>query len=96
MKMENRSAFQVIDLKELVEHGVTGNKKLGLLSQTLTFTCGHPRSTFPVVLKNGQFVDIRCESGPITVRIGCGNQFNKLMEVLDLRNGQAVQVTCLE
>ncbi|MDQ0245773.1 hypothetical protein J2S09_003351 [Bacillus fengqiuensis] len=94
--MENRSAFQVIDLKELAEHGVTGNKKLGLLSQTLTFTCGLPRHTFPVVLTNGQFVDIKYESGPITVTIGCGNQFNELTEVIDLRNGQAVQVTCLE
>lgn len=94
--MESRSTFQVIDLKELAEHGVTGNKKLGLLNQTLSFTCGPPRHTFPVVLKNGQYVDIRYEQGPITVTIGCGKQFNELIEVIDLRNGQAVQVTCLE
>ncbi|WP_078413125.1 hypothetical protein [Priestia abyssalis] len=94
--MEKHSAFQVIDLKELTEHGVTGNKQLGLLGQTLTFTCGLPRHTFPVILTNGQFIDIKYESGPITVRIGCGNQFNELTEVIDLRNGQAVQVTCLE
>ncbi|HWO96865.1 MAG TPA: hypothetical protein VNM45_11115 [Bacillus sp. (in: firmicutes)] len=94
--MENRSTTQVIDLKELAEHGITGNKKLGLLSQTLIFTCGPPRTTFPVVLRSGQFVDIRHESGPITVTIGCGNQFNELIDVVDLRNGQAVHITCLE
>lgn len=91
--MDNLRVFNMDDLNRT--H--TGNKKMQISNnQVFTFVCGAiPLVTFPVILQRGQFVDITCQSGPLTIRIGCGNQFNVRVATFNLRAGQAVQVTCI-
>jgi hypothetical protein len=91
--MENLRVFNLDELNTTL----TKNTRMQIMNnQVFTFVCGAlPLITFPVILQRGQFVDITCESGPITIRIGCGNQFIFRVATFNLRAGQAVQVTCI-
>jgi len=88
--------LKVFNLDEM-NGTLTRNTRMQIRNnQVFTFVCGaFPLVTFPVILQRGQFVDITCEAGPITIRIGCGNQFNVRVATFNLRAGQAVQVTCV-
>jgi hypothetical protein len=85
---------RVIDLEELMQNGVMGKKRIAGVQQTFTFSCGFSLFTRFVRLQPGQYVDITCASGPISIRIGCGNQFLVRIATFNLQPGQAVEVAC--
>ncbi|WP_342539653.1 hypothetical protein MHI39_15475 [Heyndrickxia sp. FSL K6-6286] len=89
----NQRLFNLDDMNK----NLTKNARMQIMNnQVFTFVCGaFPLITFPVLLQRGQFIDITCQSGPITIRIGCGNRFDFRVATFNLRAGQAVQVSCI-
>lgn len=87
--------LRVFNLEEM-NRTLTRNTRMQIMNnQVFTFVCGaFQLVTFSIILRRGQFVDITCESGPITIRVGCG-PFNVRVAIYNLRAGQAVQVTCV-
>ena len=64
---------------------IMNNQVFHLLS-----VCGaFPLITFPSFIARGQFIDITCQSGPITIRIGCGNEIRLFrVATFNLRAGK--------
>lgn len=91
--MDNLKVFNLDEMNKTLSK----NSRMEIRNnQVFTFVCGaFPLVTIPVILQRGQFIEITCMSGPITIRVGCGNQFTVRVARFNLTAGQAVQVTCI-